>query len=113
MLRCLVLKACGPAEVVPPCVPLCAVLSGREGKHTLPAQKCSVEAVFRAFKVSGIVSARENTKDESYSRIKAGVAGVPCGKYFCPQCGQLRGLLRCPEMESKKKGRSRFCGRYL
>ncbi len=80
--------------VIPPCEPLCAVLSGREGKHTLPAQKCSVEAVFRAFKVSGIVSARENTKDESHSRIKAGGRKHPCGKYFCPQCGRLLGR-RC------------------
>ena len=99
--------------VVPPCVPLCAVLSGREGKHTPPAQKCSVEVVFRVSEVSGIVSVRENTKDESHSRIKAVVAGGPCGKYLCPRCGQLRGLLRCPEMGSKKKGRYRFCGHYL
>lgn len=52
-----------------------------ERVNTPPAQKCSVEAVFRASKVSGIVSVRENTKDESHSRIKAGGASTLAGSY--------------------------------
>ena len=46
------------------------------------------------------------------SRIKAGVAGGPYRKHFCPQCGQLRGLLRCPKMGSKTEKYDHFCGRY-
>ena len=50
--------------------------------------------------------------DLKYSRIKAGVAGGPRGKHFCPQCGQLRGLLWCPEIGSKTEKCYHFCGPY-
>lgn len=53
-----------------------------------------------------------SAEDERKSRIKAGVAGDPRGKHFCPQCGQLRGLLRCPEIGSKTEKYYHFCGRY-
>ena len=39
--------------------------------------------------------------DERKSRINDGVASAPCRKHFCPQCGQLQGLLRGLEMGSK------------
>lgn len=41
-----------------------------------------------------------NLEDERKSRINDGVASVPRRKHLCPQCGQLRGLLRGLEMGS-------------
>jgi len=53
-----------------------------------------------------------SAEDERKSRIKAGVAGGPCRKHFCPQCGQLRGILRGCEVGSKTEENRSLCGRY-
>jgi len=74
------------------------------GLGGVPAPARGFKQVFPAF--------RRGSEDEIRSRIKAGVAGNPCGSHFCPQCGQLRGLLRCPEIGSKTEKCYHFCGRY-
>jgi hypothetical protein len=53
-----------------------------------------------------------SAEDERKSRINDGVAGDPRRKHNCPQCGQLRGLLRCPEVGSKIEKYYHFCGPY-
>ena len=77
----------GPRK--PPERPVCAFRRGRESQYQSGAGGPNWPAFGGA---SG---------DERKSRINDGVASAPCRKHFCPQCGQLRGLLRGLEMGSK------------
>lgn len=65
------------APYLPPCAAVCAS-SGLGGVPAPPELSTRIRAAFEG-----------SAEDERESRIKAGVAGGPCRKHFCPQGGQF------------------------
>ena len=74
------------------CEPLCAPITGGAGALPLPADRDRIWAAVPPLWREDFPHPGLFAEDKKKSRIKAGVASVPCLEYNCPQCGQLRGF---------------------
>ncbi|MSA84944.1 hypothetical protein GKD75_19385 [Odoribacter splanchnicus] len=93
----------GPAILPPvrPCGPLCGPMTGGAGPLPLPAGSGRCGPVVGGVAAQGFRPFLNGTEGRKKEQDKQRGRKRPCLEHLCPQCGQLRGLLRGLEMGSK------------